>query len=85
MQTHGVCFDAAPRMNRDRIVECTVILTVRSDGMRVATSRRVTRIDPVLATRSEIVRGFSSRGSSSPMCGYGRLAAIPSTRPASAH
>ena len=83
MHTHGVCFDATRRVNRDRIVQCTVIFAVTADGMRVAISRCVTRIDQVLATRREIIRGSSYRGSHSPMCGHGRLAAIPSTRSAS--
>ena len=36
MHTHGVCFDATRRLNRGRIVQCTVIFAVTADGMRVA-------------------------------------------------
>ena len=39
---------------------------------------------PVLAARSELIRGASCRGSHSPLCGHGRIAAIPFTRSASA-
>jgi hypothetical protein len=51
MHTHGVCFDATPRVNRDRIVQSGVIVAVTADGMRVAVATCVTRIDRVLATR----------------------------------
>ena len=73
MHTHSVCFAAVPRAH------CTASQGKNSsfpwlrDGTRVAVSTCVTRIDP-----------SSCRGSHSPMCGHGRIAAIPSTRSASA-
>ena len=84
VNTHDVCFDTTPRAQSHRIVECTLMLAATVHGMRVAIHRCVTRIEPVPATRRELIRGSSYRGPHSPMCGHGRLAAIPSTRSASA-
>jgi hypothetical protein len=54
VHTHGACFNAMLRVHRTASLSGCSWLAVAVDGTRVAISRCVTRIDPVLATRREL-------------------------------